>query len=295
MLRLRHLPYETAKAQYSPKARKIIGKPTSVKRASHRANHSDVPKIPVTLSPKALKGTLRIPQIRDASRLVANSIISPKARQSAATSRPKTFSANDHTQLTLTTSLDLVPKPKYSSSGISTEQILQSYSCRANEYQEELQEVWKTIKTPCTPSTVLKNFITQLSNYEQNEILSYSEIYYFGLGSKKVKNNLNSTNYGYDDERGDYKVVIGDHIGYRYEVLKILGQGSFGQVLRVLDHKTNEKLALKIIRNKSRFHKQALVEIEVLKHLKENDLKNSHCVIHISDNFMFRKHVVFAM
>lgn len=35
-------------------------------------------------------------------------------------------------------------------------------------------------------------------------------------------------NYGFDDERGDYKVVIGDHIGYRYEVLNTLGKGSFG-------------------------------------------------------------------
>lgn len=36
------------------------------------------------------------------------------------------------------------------------------------------------------------------------------------------------SNYGYDDERGDYNVVIGDHIAYRYEVIKPLGKGSFG-------------------------------------------------------------------
>ena len=37
-------------------------------------------------------------------------------------------------------------------------------------------------------------------------------------------------NYGYDDARGDYLTVVGDHIGYRYEVQDVLGRGSFGQV-----------------------------------------------------------------
>ncbi len=30
-----------------------------------------------------------------------------------------------------------------------------------------------------------------------------------------------------DDEEGYYNVVIGDHLMYRYEILKILGKGSF--------------------------------------------------------------------
>jgi hypothetical protein len=32
---------------------------------------------------------------------------------------------------------------------------------------------------------------------------------------------------GLDDEDGYYNVVIGDHLMYRYEILKILGKGSF--------------------------------------------------------------------
>ena len=45
-------------------------------------------------------------------------------------------------------------------------------------------------------------------------------------------------NHGYDDDRGDYVAVTHDHIAYRCEILGTLGKGSFGQVLRCLDHKT---------------------------------------------------------
>ena len=39
---------------------------------------------------------------------------------------------------------------------------------------------------------------------------------------------MNIYNYGYDDDQGDYKTVTKDHIGYRYEVIEFIGQGSFG-------------------------------------------------------------------
>lgn len=40
----------------------------------------------------------------------------------------------------------------------------------------------------------------------------------------------NEHNYGYDDEKGDYKIVVGDHIGFRYEIISFIGKGSFGTV-----------------------------------------------------------------
>jgi serine/threonine protein kinase len=78
-----------------------------------------------------------------------------------------------------------------------------------------------------------------------------------------------ANNHGYDDERGDYIVVNHDHLAYRYEIIDTLGKGSFGQVLHCRDHCTGESVAIKIIRNKKRFHHQALVEIKILDNLRK--------------------------
>lgn len=110
-----------------------------------------------------------------------------------------------------------------------------------------------------------------LSEYERKEILDYTSVYCFGANSRKKPAVLDNSanNYGYDDERGDYLVVNHDHLAYRYEVMDTLGKGSFGQVLHCRDHCTGESMAIKIIRNKKRFHHQALVEIKILDNLRK--------------------------
>ena len=75
-------------------------------------------------------------------------------------------------------------------------------------------------------------------------------------------------NHGYDDARGDYMAVVADHLAYRYEVIGMLGRGSFGQVMKCRDHADGSTVAIKIIRNKARFHTQALVEVQILDRLR---------------------------
>lgn len=114
--------------------------------------------------------------------------------------------------------------------------------------------------------------IFDLNIFERGEIVDYADIYFTGtLKARKIIGDLGtaSTNFGYDDERGDYNIVEGDHLAYRYEVVDLLGKGSFGQVVRCVDHKTGILVAVKIIRNKKRFHQQALVEVNILQKLKE--------------------------
>ena len=85
-------------------------------------------------------------------------------------------------------------------------------------------------KFPITPKRALKMFNDILTDYEQSEILNKT-IYFIGPKADKIKASLmNNLNFGYDDEKADYRIVIKDHIDYRYEVIGLLGQGSFGQV-----------------------------------------------------------------
>ena len=63
------------------------------------------------------------------------------------------------------------------------------------------------------------------------------------------------TNHGFDTDDQEYVVRYNDHIDYRYEIVKKLGKGSFGIVLRVFDHKMQEFVALKILKNKKRLMK----------------------------------------
>ena len=114
--------------------------------------------------------------------------------------------------------------------------------------------------------------IAMLNIYERGEIVDYPDIFFCGTqNAHKVVGDLHSEapNFGYDDERGDYNIVAGDHLAYRYEVIDVLGKGSFGQVVRCIDHKLGVLVAVKIIRNKKRFHQQALVEVNILQKLRE--------------------------
>jgi dual specificity tyrosine-phosphorylation-regulated kinase 2/3/4 len=77
------------------------------------------------------------------------------------------------------------------------------------------------------------------------------QVYFVGQQCKKSRPNASLTNNhgtapfpeprttpahprtgcaGFDDERGDYVILMHDHVSYRYEVIMVLGKGSFGQV-----------------------------------------------------------------
>jgi len=144
------------------------------------------------------------------------------------------------------------------------------------------------------PRKVAELYYNLLSPYERNEIYHYSKIYY--IGSKAAKKKIPGTdflenNHGYDDAEGGYLPIAHDHIAYRYEVLKGLGKGSFGQVLKVYDHKSKQYAALKIVRNDPRFLQQAKREVKILEQLLQEDHANTANVVHIKNSFLFRGHV----
>lgn len=132
-----------------------------------------------------------------------------------------------------------------------------------------------------SPDQVLHDRNCTLNIFERGEIMDYDKDGVYFTGTKDARKIIGSVsslsggdkeksgNHGYDDERGDYNIVFGDHLAYRYEVVDVLGKGSFGQVVRCVDHKDGGIVAVKIIRNKKRFHQQALVEVGILGRLRD--------------------------
>lgn len=80
----------------------------------------------------------------------------------------------------------------------------------------------------------LKAFKDKLTPYEKEEVLEYPEVWFLGLEAKKIEAVPGaSQNSGFDDENGNYIKMLYDHLAYRYEILEVIGKGSFGQVVKV--------------------------------------------------------------
>ena len=144
---------------------------------------------------------------------------------------------------------------------------------------------WEDLHLPINPSTVIKMFSHKLPEWEKEEIIKFTNIYFIG-------NAIKPTVKEFDDENGDYNIYLNDHIGFRYEIIAVLGKGTFGQVIEVYDHAIKRTLAMKIIKNHRNFYEQALTEIEILKLLKENDRDSSSNIVSFEENFIFRSHIV---
>ena len=67
-----------------------------------------------------------------------------------------------------------------------------------------------------------------------------------------------------DDEDGYYVLQPKDQILYRFEVIKVLGKGSFAQVISAIDHLNGCTVAVKVNRNTEIDHKFAKAEGKLL-------------------------------
>jgi len=150
---------------------------------------------------------------------------------------------------------------------------------------------------PLPASQVLIKYSQYLNDFEKGEILDYREVFYFGekacqQGDKVCEDP--SKNNGFDDAEGYYNYKTHGHMAYRYEIIELLGKGSFGQVFKCKDHKTGNFVALKVIKNKKRFHQQAIVEVRVLDAIRKIGKEGTAYVVEMLDYFSFRNHICLS-
>lgn len=136
-----------------------------------------------------------------------------------------------------------------------------------------------------SPEAVLHYYKSCLTEFEQLEILSYKEIYFLGFKSNRVSR--------FTGEDGEYLAKEKDHIAYRYEVNRLVGEGTFSQVFSAFDHKAKEFVALKIVKNQYRFKELALRELGFLKTL-DRAYGEVSCTVKLRNSFTFRGHQIFV-
>lgn len=117
------------------------------------------------------------------------------------------------------------------------------------KFDDPIKE-FESLDLPVLADMVLELFSRYLSDYEKAEVLEIAKIYYlsFNVPRLLIKEGMGQN---YDDDLGNYNLIQGDAIAYRFEILEILGRGSFSQVVKCLDHKKNEIVAVKISTTKT--------------------------------------------
>ncbi|CAG9317330.1 unnamed protein product [Blepharisma stoltei] len=128
--------------------------------------------------------------------------------------------------------------------------------------------------------------LKQLSATEKRELALCNKIYYFPITRKILPK--------YYDKDGNYIGTPKDHICYRYEIIKKIGSGSFGQVFKCFDHKANNFVAIKILKRHFQFRKIGNDEAKLLGFLNSLDQSNSKYIIKIQKRFDFRGHVCLS-
>jgi hypothetical protein len=76
----------------------------------------------------------------------------------------------------------------------------------------------------------------------------------------------------------DYVVTVGTMLGDHYRVVEAMGKGSFGQVVSAEDTRTHVKVAVKVIKNREAFRRQARTEIRLLEVLNRKDPDDQWCI-----------------
>ena len=102
-----------------------------------------------------------------------------------------------------------------------------------------------------------------------------------------TKPSKGSKNDGHDNEDSDYILYVNDILGSeenghkwvvlissrryvadqfrnKYLILDVLGQGTFGQVVKCQNLRTGEVIAVKVVKNKTAYFNQSMMEVSVL-------------------------------
>lgn len=105
------------------------------------------------------------------------------------------------------------------------------------------------------------------------------------ISSIKLQNKIT-------DENGYYIAEPGELFANgRFKILGILGQGTFGKVIKAIDLNSNETVAIKIIRAIPKYREASKIELRILTTLKNADPENLNNCIHLREVLDYENHI----
>ncbi|KAK0908952.1 serine threonine protein kinase CMGC group [Friedmanniomyces endolithicus] len=94
-----------------------------------------------------------------------------------------------------------------------------------------------------------------------------------------------------DDEDGHYIIQENSRLGEKYSLMNLLGQGTFGKVVKAIDLRTRKEVAVKVIRAVPKYRDASRIELRVLQTLRAADEQNRNRCIQLRDCFDWRGHI----
>ena len=95
----------------------------------------------------------------------------------------------------------------------------------------------------------------------------------------------------WDDHEGYYRVILGELLDGRYHVQANLGKGMFSSVVRATDNKTDQLVAIKVIRQNESMIKAGTKEMQILQKLASADPEDKKHLIRLERSFTHKGHL----
>ncbi|EKF28538.1 Protein kinase domain, putative, partial [Trypanosoma cruzi marinkellei] len=162
---------------------------------------------------------------------------------------------------------------------------------------------------PITPLEAVARCGFHLSAYEKEEIMGFQHVYYCGahancaalasMPPSGMKPTMNQPSpLSFDDHDHNYRIIPGGHVGYRFECMEVIGRGTYGIVVRALDHAARpipKQCALKIAKNLPCYAETLRREADMLDFLWHNKPEVKKWIPQVLARLTFRSHEVLAI
>lgn len=135
---------------------------------------------------------------------------------------------------------------------------------------------------PCDRYRGHSNYATKydLHSNERNKSTSVS-----------VNTSLSSSTMIRDDKDGHLVFRMGDWIEDRFQIVTLLGEGTFCKCVECYDKKRDSSIALKIVKNIDHYRESAKIEIRVLKKIARRDPNQKKLCIPLLSYFNYHGHI----